>query len=515
MNGLLFANVAATAAICAIFLLRRILRNRFFARFFVLLWLLVIFRLLLPFEFSSGISFYSPVQPPENVFSESTGETFFSPGIIYPEILPEGNSESPEKDSAKISSGEFLLCIWLSGAVFTGGFFVLKHRFSVKKILSDCAPFEDVPEEFSGGKTRFFKSKTLCSPLSFGILRPTVVIPESTGEKQLPFVLLHEQTHLENRDPALKALALCALSLNWFNPAVWFMVKFFDRDLELFCDERVLKTLGNEKALAYANTILDFAERESLSLSFFSASSLCERITSIMKNKNKKSRVLAATAIFSAVVLLMTACGTAPAPEERKPISAGKLSAENSPAEEIDSALQEMVESELEKGSGDFMDINSGTVVGEIPGLAEELQGFYGENSTNNSAAESDSGIKLAFPVEEGWVSDGFGGFRNHSGIDIASETGKGTKILAAADGIVITAEYDAVYGNYMVIDHGNGIFTLYAHCDEFFAEANRQVFAGEPIASMGVSGNATGPCLHFEIQVNGESLDPMDYILH
>ncbi|MBR2639705.1 MAG: M56 family metallopeptidase, partial [Oscillospiraceae bacterium] len=96
-------------------------------------------------------------------------------------------------------------------------------------------------------------------------MRPAIVIPEETEESQLNFVLLHEQTHIKDRDAVLKILALFALSVNWFNPLVWFMVKIFERDIERYCDERVLKKIGAEKALFYANTILDFAERESLS----------------------------------------------------------------------------------------------------------------------------------------------------------------------------------------------------------------------------------------------------------
>ena len=85
------------------------------------------------------------------------------------------------------------------------------------------------------------------------------------SQKQLPFVLLHEQTHIENRDAALKFAAAAALSINWFNPLVWVMVKYFLRDIERCCDEKVLASLKGEKASFYANTILDFAERESLS----------------------------------------------------------------------------------------------------------------------------------------------------------------------------------------------------------------------------------------------------------
>jgi len=630
MNGLLFANVAASAAIGFILLFRGIFRERFFAKFFVLLWVLVIIRLLLPFEFSSGLSFYKPIEKPETTVSEA--------GEILWEEIPEGGIFVPKQETEDyfkdrkrdFSSGKILFSLWISGAVFTGGFFILRHRFSVKRIMADSAPLENVSTGIPFGKTRVFKSRNLCSPLSFGILRPTIVIPENIGEKQLSFVLLHEQTHLLNRDPALKALALFALSVNWFNPAVWFMVKYFDMDMERFCDERVLKILGSEKASAYANTILDFAERESLSLSFFSAASLCERVTSIMKNKNKKSRIPAALMIFLAVALLMTACGTTPAPEKKEPISAGNLSAANSEAENLDKLLQEMVEVKLHEESENLADINPDAVTAEIPGLAEELQGFYGENAPNNYVTDTyslmqvekiekitvtgfyfaegasasillvpsnetyvsitygdvlrenglfvetngneitvsvgtpcedireafdlriygdfegaeiaidnlpyevyvpappaeepekpeiteteDIGFDFVSPVEKGWIAVTFGGYKGHTGTDVSAESGIGTDILAVADGEVVKVKRDNTgYGYHIIINHGNGVQTCYAHCSELLVELGQKVEAGEVVAKMGATGNSTGIHLHFELRINGEYVDPEKYII-
>jgi len=377
MSGLLFANVSSIAATVLILLLRKFFKEKLFAKTFVFLWLLVIIRLLVPFEFCSSISAFAPEKEP--VFAE-TNEPFYSgnfeeySGSKVENQVP-GTEQNPKK--AKIQSDKILLSIWISGAVLTGGFFGAKHFYTVKKILKSCVPFDEIPENYRNGKIRFYKSKNLASPLSFGILRPAIIIPENTSENQLPFVLLHEETHVKDRDSVLKILALFALSLNWFNPLNWFMVKMFDRDLERYCDERVLKKLGGEKAFSYANTILDFAERESLSLSFFSAASLCERVTSIMKNKAKKKNFPAVLAVFCAIVFVMTACGTLPKTEEKKPVSAGKLSAE---AEELDKILQEMTEKELENREETILiGINPESVITEMPSVPEDMMGYYGD----------------------------------------------------------------------------------------------------------------------------------------
>ena len=252
-------------------------------------------------------------------------------------------------------------------------FFAAKHFYSVKRILKNSEPY-DVPEIYKTGKTRFYKSKNLASPLSFGILRPAIVIPEGTEEKELHFVLLHEQTHIKDKDAVLKTLALFALSLNWFNPLVWFMVKIFERDIERYCDERVLKKIGAEKALFYANTILDFAERESLSLNYFSAASLCERVTSIMKTKHKKQNIFVSALVLGAVLLTITACGTLPEKEEKETVKTENLSANE---EGLDKILQDMAEAELEKGEENTIAVLHGS--SEAEKSAEEIAKEIGD----------------------------------------------------------------------------------------------------------------------------------------
>ncbi len=325
MQGVIFANLAAAAATVVILFLRRFFKDKLFAKVFVLLWAAVVLRLLLPFEFSSAVSIYPLPEKPQN--SYYVQNTYFESEKTEP-VLFEENAEAPkeepsvsssQKTKAKISSDDAFFAIWVTGAFCLFAFFTAKHFCAVKKITADCTPFEELPEGFVPAKNvRIYKSKNLCSPLSFGFLRPKIIIPEGTSKEQLPFVLLHENTHVKDRDAVLKFFALLALCLNWFDPFVWVAVKYLDRDMERYCDERVLSSLCGEKASSYAGTILDFAEKESLSLSYFSAASLTERIVSIMNNKNKKSRFPAVLCVFAAIVFIMAACGTVPREPEEK-----------------------------------------------------------------------------------------------------------------------------------------------------------------------------------------------------
>ena len=107
-------------------------------------------------------------------------------------------------------------------------------------------------------------------------------------------------------------------------------------------------------------------------------------------------------------------------------------------------------------------------------------------------------------------ITSYYGDGRNHRAIDIASP--KGTPILAALGGTVSFSGYAKDYGYYVIIDHGNGYQTLYSHAAELYVEKGQVVTTGETIGTVGKTGRATGNHLHYEVRINGNRMDPLNY---
>ena len=98
-----------------------------------------------------------------------------------------------------------------------------------------------------------------------------------------------------------------------------------------------------------------------------------------------------------------------------------------------------------------------------------------------------------------------------HSGIDLASPTG--TAIFAAYDGKVVAATYSSSMGNYIMIDHGDSLYTIYMHASKLYVKTGDIVVRGETIAAVGSTGRSTGPHLHFSVRLNGEYVSPWNYL--
>ena len=152
------------------------------------------------------------------------------------------------------------------------------------------------------------------SPCLCGIVRPRILVPEGVQESLLPYILLHEKVHLRRLDNLWKLLALGAAAVHWFNPAAWVMAVLLGRDLEVSCDEWVLRGLNDGQRRAYALALITMAGRpqgRSPVVCGFLHNPLEERIRNIMTNRKKSMFALTAA---TAMILCTTSAFATNAP---------------------------------------------------------------------------------------------------------------------------------------------------------------------------------------------------------
>lgn len=131
---------------------------------------------------------------------------------------------------------------------------------------------------------------------------------------------------------------------------------------------------------------------------------------------------------------------------------------------------------------------------------------------TDRTPSNSTSSSGFIWPTQGGYINVGVGGYPGHTGIDIPRPPN--TPIYASASGIVIVAKYSYTgYGNHIIIDHGNGYTTYYAHATSLYVSVGQVVNQGDVIAGVGRTGNSSGDHLHFEIRQNGRVMIPQNYV--
>ena len=155
----------------------------------------------------------------------------------------------------------------------------------------------------------------------------------------------------------------------------------------------------------------------------------------------------------------------------------------------------------------EFTDIDSA-----VEDLYEAPPIIYYASSAVNTGPKVNLGISLIHPVS-GIITSRFGARwgSTHTGLDIAND--EGTSVGACAGGTVTQAGWSGSYGNLVIISHGNGVETWYAHCSKIYVTVGQKVSQGQLICAVGETGNATGPHLHLEIRVDGVAQNPQNYL--
>ncbi|MBP3578587.1 MAG: M56 family metallopeptidase, partial [Lachnospiraceae bacterium] len=207
--------------------------------------------------------------------------------------------------------------LWAVGASLCAVFFLICYLKCLREFRTALPVTEDYAAEWLSRhplkrKITVRQSDKISAPLTYGMLRPVILLPKKTdwtNRTQLDYVLYHEFTHIRRFDLLAKLVMIAALCLHWFNPFVWAMYVFFNRDLELSCDDLVVKHFGETKS-DYAKTLIGMEERKNYGTplcNHFSKNAIEERITAIMKSKKTTiGMIIAAVVIILLVVITLT-----------------------------------------------------------------------------------------------------------------------------------------------------------------------------------------------------------------
>lgn len=330
-SGIIRIIAVNSAIIAAIAIFRTLLVGRLPKRVLVIAWEIAMLRLLLPITVNLPIL---PAKSSPNVSHPAFSQTSdLTPDhYLHPYVPVETASEAlaavtpaeniaaervPASENEKKAAAQFpWTALWAVGATAMGIYYLISYFYTVKKLKTSLPVENRYVKDWLfvyrlERKVSVRYSDRVNSPLTYGIFNPTIVLPKDLtccDETRLGYILEHEFAHIRHFDAVKKPIAILVLCLNWFNPLVWVMHSMYNRDIELWCDECVLRRHGGLKVRsAYAMTLISMEELRGHSalVSAFRKNSVEERIVSIMKFK-KTTFISAVAAVLLVAAITVT-----------------------------------------------------------------------------------------------------------------------------------------------------------------------------------------------------------------
>ena len=342
IDSIIIASISVIIPIIVVLVIRNCMLYRVSKKILKFFWIIMICRLLVPvfvpldflgpFNINRSISRvvlnnYS-VEILED-FNKNIAGDFNSPRLNSVSLDSVNSLDGTAKDGIKqrpygFEGKKILTFVWCFGFFVVAFFISVRHILFIRKckeaipISLDYRKIKRVSEYLNQIKIRreikINQFDEVSVPLTFGIIRPVVIIPKIflCDEKLLEFSLLHELTHIKRLDVLVKLLLAISICIHWFNPFVWLMYFFVDRDIELACDEEVSDFLGEDNKKDYAISLIDITDlnkSDNFLTSSYAKFFLEERCVSIMKSK--KSILLTFVLILSVVFLSTQAFASA------------------------------------------------------------------------------------------------------------------------------------------------------------------------------------------------------------
>jgi beta-lactamase regulating signal transducer with metallopeptidase domain len=343
---------------------------------------------------------------------------------------------------------------------------------------------------------KLYQNENIASPMLIGFSSPCILLPYTNGSTaDYSDILLHELHHYKRRDLWYKLLMLFANGVQWFNPLAYLMLRQAEIDMELACDNDVLRDASPTARKKYGMTILSFIEQKQdiyspLTTCFYGSQEQMKRRFSDISHASKKR---SGKVFFVTIILAVVFCGA----------WAGNASTAI--------AAERVRRTEY---------IDADIIAQQQSGQAAELERVY---SLIGSPESRYDGGRMTWPVPNFYdITSTFGlrynGSDYHAGIDISGTDIDGAPVIAAEGGTVVFTNREdtpgVAYGIYMIIDHGGGISTVYSHLSEVTVNEGDAVEKGEQIANVGSTGYANGSQLQFEVRENGKAVDPITYLV-
>lgn len=286
-------NMSITAGITGlpVYLLHRVKRLPRFVPY--VLWGVVLIRFWIPF---GAVSPYSLM----GLISGLTGHTYAVSGGNYITMMNSvlaAESYDPFVYKTQLLQQVFFAAglVWLvvfAAAVIASAMLY----FAAKSEVKDAALYRD----------NVYLSDKVTAPAVYGVIRPKIILPAGLSQKDVEYILLHEQVHIRRRDNLLRVAAIVTVCLHWFNPLAWVFLRCFFADMELSCDEKVLKACGCEKKKEYALALLGVQEKKTVFVSAFGGAKTKMRIESILSyRKITLASLLCCIALAAAVAVVL------------------------------------------------------------------------------------------------------------------------------------------------------------------------------------------------------------------
>lgn len=256
------------------------------------LWSVAAFRLLCPFSFESILSLVpmntSPI--PQNIMYQQTPQ--INSGITAVDSYVNRSLPSP---IAGASANPLQTCTRIGAYIWLLGIAVMLI-YSVVSVLILKRGLKSARRT----EGNIYEADNLKTPFVLGVFRPRIIIPAGLSAEEKSYIIRHEQTHIHRLDHIIKPFAFLVLSIHWFNPLVWIAFVLMSTDMELSCDERVLKEMGGDIKKAYSASLLSLATEKHIingSPLAFGEGNVRGRIKNVLNYKKPAFGVMAAAVI--------------------------------------------------------------------------------------------------------------------------------------------------------------------------------------------------------------------------